>query len=486
MPTYEAVIGLEVHVQLKMGTKIFCRCPSRFGAEPNTLICPVCVGYPGALPVLDDTAVDLAVKLALALDLSIPRRSLFARKSYFYPDLPKGYQITQHGAPLARNGRLPLSGSGKTIGIERLHLEEDTGKLLQAAGCSHVDYNRSGVGLVEIVSHPDMEEPEEAEEYLRTLHRLLLHTGVSDGNLQEGSLRCDANVSVRPPGNTSLGPKTEIKNLNSFRNVSRALRHEIERHQELLGRGEDVLQETRGYDAETDRTFSLRTKEAAPDYRYFPEPDLPPLELSSERIDHLREGLGEPPWELEERLVRTYALSEEDAHLMARSPELAWYFERAATATEKAEATMVADWVRTEVLAQLRDRATEIAHALSPERLGELIELIARGEVSRPAAKRLLNELWTSDESPRQALRRLDLGRVDDVEQLEAWVEEVLREHPVQVARYRDGEEKLLSFFMGQVMRRSRGRADPHHVREILVRQLGTAPDPARGGFGKP
>src|SRR5258708_9075256 len=315
MPDYEAVIGLEVHVQLLTQSKMFCRCPNRFGAEPNTLICPVCLGYPGTLPVINRHAVDLAITLAAALGCEIHPTSIFARKNYFYPDLPKGYQISQYDRPLAERGLLPLTHHPKRGRIERLHLEEDAGKLLHEApggqalpGQSLVDFNRCGVPLVEIVSQPDLTSAAEAQDYLQALHQVLLYTETSDGNMEEGSLRCDANVSVRRRGETRLGTKSEIKNLNSFRNVARAIEHEIARHVELLESGVRVTQDTRGFDAESGTTRTLRSKEEAHDYRYFPQPDLPPLVLAAERIAALRAALPDPPWERRARLPPPLAL----------------------------------------------------------------------------------------------------------------------------------------------------------------------------------
>src|SRR6185295_9831619 len=338
-PEYEAVIGLEVHVQLLTETKMFCRCPNRFGAAPNTLICPVCLGYPGALPAPNRRAVDLAAKLALALGCEVHPASVFARKNYFYPDLPKGYQISQFDRPLAEGGLLPLSQYGKEVRIERLHLEEDAGKLLHEApgggalpGESLVDFNRCGVPLVEIVSRPDMAGASEAQDYLQTLHQLLLYTGTSDGNMEEGSLRCDANVSVRRKGETKLGTKAEVKNVNSFKNVARAVEHEIERQIGVLESGGRVVQETRSFDADQGVTRTLRSKEEAHDYRYFPDPDLPPLVLTRERIEGLRAELPELPWQRRTRFASQYGLPAGDAQVLSASRELADYYEAAVAA----------------------------------------------------------------------------------------------------------------------------------------------------------
>jgi aspartyl-tRNA(Asn)/glutamyl-tRNA(Gln) amidotransferase subunit B len=478
--TWEAVIGLEVHVQLRTATKMFCRCPNRFGAAPNSLVCPVCLGYPGTLPVVNGAAVDLAVKLALALGCTVRERSIFARKNYFYPDLPKGYQISQFDAPLATGGELPLAGRDQPVRIHRLHLEEDAGKLLHEApggaqlpGKSLVDFNRCGVPLVEIVSEPDLRSAAEAQDYMQSLHQVLLYTGVSDGNMEEGSLRCDANVSVRRPGEP-LGTKTEVKNLNSFRYVARALEHEIERQTELLESGRRVVQETRSFDAAQGTTRTLRSKEEAHDYRYFPEPDLPPLAVPAEVIARLRAELPELPWARRYRLVEQYALSREDAQVLTAARELADYFEAAAAALP-AHARAVANWVRGPLLGALKERRSELSQAPPPARLAELVGLVESGAISNTAAKDVLAAVWDSGEAPQQAVDRLGLRQVSDEGELRRWVEAVVGENPQQAAQYRAGKAQLLGFFVGQVMKRSAGRAEPRRVQE-LVRDVLAAP----------
>jgi aspartyl-tRNA(Asn)/glutamyl-tRNA(Gln) amidotransferase subunit B len=467
-----------VHVQLATRTKLFCRCPNRFGAEPNTLICPVCLGYPGTLPVLNGAAVDLAVTLALALGAQVEPVSRFARKNYFYPDLPKGYQITQYDRPLARGGELPLTQHPRRARITRLHLEEDAGKLLHEApgggalpNLSLVDFNRAGVPLVEIVSEPDLASPAEAEDYLRTLHQVLLFTAASDGNLEEGSLRCDANVSLRRPGTSALGTKTEIKNLNSFRNVARALEAEIERQAAELDEGRAVVQETRSFDAERGSTRSLRGKEEAQDYRYFPEPDLPPVVVPVERAARLARALPELPWALRARWIAELGLTEAEARDLAATPGLAGYFERL-VAEAPGQARAAANWVRNEVSRELRERRLEIGAAIAPARLAALLEMVAAGELSASAAKTVFAALWNGDESPRQTTARLGLAQVRDPDQLETWVREVLAAHPAQAAQVRAGEAKVLGFLVGQVMKRSAGRADPQRAGELLARAL--------------
>ncbi|MCB1008718.1 MAG: Asp-tRNA(Asn)/Glu-tRNA(Gln) amidotransferase subunit GatB, partial [Acidobacteria bacterium] len=464
---------------------LFCRCPNRFGAPPNSLVCPICLGYPGTLPLLNREAVDRAVRLAAALGCEVRDVSVFARKNYFYADLPKGYQISQYDRPLAEGGTVPLSQHSRSVRLHRLHLEEDAGKLLHEApggaplgDHSLVDFNRCGVPLVEIVSEPDLASPSEAEDFLRTLHRVLRYTGTSDGNMEEGSLRCDANVSLRRPGAATLGTKTEVKNLNSFRNVARALEAEIERQAERLDAGEAVIQETRGFDADRGTTWPLRGKEEAHDYRYFPEPDLRPLTLAPERVARLRSDLPELPWERRSRFVASLGLPAEDAADLTAARELADYFERVvAVAAEVATPRTVGNWVRNEVLRELKVRRAEIGAAPDPALLAELLALVERGELSAAAARTVLSETWSGAESPRAAMERLGLVQVRDESQLGDWVDQVLAAHAESVAEWRAGNVKVFGFLIGQVMKRSAGRADPKRVRELLTARLDeTAP----------
>ncbi len=518
------VIGLEIHVQLATRTKMFCRCAYRYGAPANTRTCPVCLGYPGALPVPNRRAVDLAVTLALALGATVHERSAFDRKSYVYPDLPKGYQITQLDHPLATGGAIPLApaatpvparadGPGdaaprppRTIGLARLHLEEDAGKLIHDPGPPHgasdepatlIDFNRCGVPLVEIVTRPELRSPEEARELLRTLRHLLRWLGVSDGSMEEGSLRCDANLSLRPRGGPSspagLGTKVEVKNLNSFRHVAQALAYEAARQAEVLADGGQVVAETRGFDAATGTTHPLRDKEASADYRYFPEPDLPPLEVSADRRAALAAALPELPWRRRARLVAAHGLPLADAVVLTESRALADYLERA-LGTEPAapretgerghrpgespgDATgsrprAIAAWLRSEVLGRLGQPPEALEGLLPARHLAALVDLVLGGRVSHSAAKEVLAATWGADEAPAAALTRLELERVDDPARLGTWVEEVLAAHPDKVARYLDGKTGLAEFFVGRVMARSAGRAEPHRVRELLDRAL--------------
>jgi aspartyl-tRNA(Asn)/glutamyl-tRNA(Gln) amidotransferase subunit B len=484
MLAWEPVIGLEVHVHLKTRSKIFCRCENRFGAEPNTLVCPVCLGYPGTLPVLNGHAVDLAATLALALGCELRETSVFARKNYFYPDLPKGYQISQFDRPLAERGRLPLADHPRTIRVHRLHLEEDAGKLLHEwpggaplDGVSLVDFNRCGVPLVEIVSEPEIASAAEAEDYLRSLHQVLMFTGASDGNLEEGSLRCDANVSLRRPQAERLGTKVEVKNLNSFKNVARAVEHEIARQAALLDQGEAVTQETRGFDADSGRTRPLRGKEAAHDYRYFPDTDLPLLHLRPERLSALRAALPEMPWTRRDRLARELGLSLSEARDLVADRAVADYFE-AVVAAAPTLPHAAANWVRNDLARELRERQAGIEEAIPPHRLAEVLALIAGGELSSSGAKEVLRAIWTTGESASAALHRLGLAQVRDEAQLEIWVREVLRDSPDQTAQFRAGKTQVLGFLVGQVMKRSAGRAEPRRIQELVRAALVEEADP--------
>ncbi len=482
---WEAVIGVEVHVQLRTRTKMFCACPAAFGAAPNAQVCPVCLGLPGALPVPNREAVALAVRAALALGCRVHARSEFVRKNYFYPDLPKGYQITQFERPLATGGAVLLrrEGEERTVRIRRLHLEEDAGKSLhdRVPGRTAVDLNRAGVPLVEIVTEPDLRAPEEARAYLVRLKQLLEHfAAVSDCNMEEGSLRVDANISVRPYGEAALGTKTEVKNLNSFRFVERALAHERARQAGELAAGRPVLPETRRFDPAGGETRPLRGKEEAMDYRYFPEPDMRPLELSPEVVARAREALGPPPPELERRFEAVHGLPADDAALMAATPQRAAYFERAVGEGGVELARTVANLLLGEVSAELNRRGAEGGEAalLAPERLRRVAELRLEGTLSSDTADRALRHLFAeeaagSDPATVDALvRDRGLAQVGDPERIRAWVEEAVAAHPEEVARYTAGEEKLFGFFMGAAMRAAGGRADPARLRQRLRERL--------------
>lgn len=474
--SYEAVIGLEVHVQLKTATKIFCRCTHRFGAEPNTQICPVCLGYPGTLPVLNQKAVEQAVRLAAALNAQIHPVSVFSRKSYFYADLPKGYQISQFDRPLAEHGRLRLRQHDFDVAITRLHLEEDAGKLLHEApgglpldGESLVDFNRCGAPLLEIVSEPDLRSPEQAADYFQSLHQILLYTDTSEASLEQGHMRCDANVSVRPVGQTELGTRTEIKNLNSFRHVAKAVEYEIQRQIMTVESGDSVRQCTLTWDADRGVTHTLRSKEEAHDYRYCPEPDLPPLQLTADRIAQMSADLPELPAPKRKRFQAERGLPHADADLLSQSPDAASYFERVADAGQF-PATAAANWIKTEILRTLKERGWPWSQAPSPERLARLIEMVEDGRTSSTAGKTVLSEMWTHGEDPESLVQRLGLMQERDPEQLERWLQQALDGHPDQLAQLRAGKTRLTGFFVGKVMALSKGKADPRKINELLAR----------------
>ncbi len=490
---YETVIGLEVHAQLKTRTKIWCGCPTTFGAPPNTQVCPICLGLPGVLPVLNRRVVEFAMKVGLPLHCGIAEASRFARKNYFYPDMPKNYQISQYELPICVRGWLEVDG--RKIGITRVHMEEDVGKLShewpgEEGPYSYVDFNRAGVPLLEIVSEPDLRSSEEAAAYLRKLRALLRYLDVSDANMEEGNFRCDANVSVRPAGTTALGTKVEIKNLNSFRFVQQALEYEVRRQAAALDAGERIVQETRLYDPDRGVTQSMRTKESAHDYRYFPDPDLLPLEVSREWVDEVRRSLPELPDEKRDRFVRDYGLPAYDAGVLTASRGLADYFERAAQAYAAASDGAAADrsvvcketsnWIMGELLRKLKeegrdpgDLADPAAVPIPPERLAALLVLVERGTVNRNTAKTVFEEMYASGEAPETIVGARGLAQVSDTGALEAAIGDVLAANADQVAAYRSGKEKLFGFFVGQVMRATGGRANPKVVNELLRRALG-------------
>jgi aspartyl-tRNA(Asn)/glutamyl-tRNA(Gln) amidotransferase subunit B len=473
---WETVIGLEVHVQLRTRTKLFCACRATFGDPPNTNVCPTCLGLPGALPVPNAEAVRLGARAALALGCSVHPVSVFARKNYFYPDLPKGYQISQFDLPLATGGRVVFESPERgriEVGITRLHLEEDAGKLIhdRFPGKTAVDLNRAGTPLAEIVSEPELRSPAEARAYLVTLRQVLVYAGVSDCSMEQGSLRVDANLSTRRPGQATLGTKAEVKNLNSFAHVERALAAERERQIGLLERGERVAQVTLLFDAGTGQVRPLRSKEESHDYRYFPDPDLPPLVLAPDWVAERRGELPEMPEARRARFERAFALSAYDARVLTGEIALADYYE--AVVAAGVEPKTAANWVMGDVMTSYNETG---AFPVEAPRLAALARLVRERVVSHQAARRVYAELATSPrEAPRAAAERLGLLQVSDQTALAGWVDEVLSGHPAEVARYRAGETRLLGFFVGQVMKRSGGRADPKGVQPVLVERLASS-----------
>ncbi len=472
---YEPVIGLEVHVQLATRTKLFCGDIAEFGAPPNTHVCPVCLGLPGALPVINARAVELAVRAALALDCSVHASSVFARKNYFYPDLPKGYQITQFDRPLATEGRVEPGNGSARVRLRRIHLEEDAGKSLhdKLSGLTAVDLNRAGVPLIEIVTEPDLQSPAHARAFLTRLKQVLEYLEVSDCDMEKGSLRVDANVSLRPSGTTALGTKTEVKNMNSFANVERALAHEIERQAELLEQGRLVIHETLLWDASRATVRAMRSKEESHDYRYFPDPDLPPLEIDPARVEELRAGLPELPSAKEARFREVYGIPAYDAGVLAASRAVADYFEDVVRASGDAKAA--SNWVMTDVLSWLNQQRESIERfPLGAEQLGALIRLATGGMLSSSMARHVFTRMLETGESADAIVAAEGLIQVRDQEQIDGWASEVLAAFPAEAERYRAGEEKLLAFFMGQLMKKSRGRVDPRLATEILRTKLRT------------
>ena len=481
---YELVIGLEVHCQMKTRTKLFCSCPNNFGDAPNTNVCPVCLGLPGALPVISREAVTLAVRAALATNCTVHETSVFARKNYFYPDLPKGYQISQYDRPYATDGyvdALQSDGTTKRVRLERIHMEDDAGKLLHeghgfATDVSGVDLNRSGSPLIEIVSRPDMRSAQEAHAYLTALKALLVYADVSECNMEEGSLRCDANVSVRLRGAEKFGTRAEIKNVNSFRNVARAIEYEYERQVGLVEAGHKVVQETRLYRADKDETASMRSKEDAHDYRYFPEPDLPPLVISSAWVEEVRSSLPELPPAKRARFVADYGIPAYDAEVLTLTREVADFFEAVAKGCGNGKAA--SNWIMTEVMREMKGRARgdeDVSYAslpITPAALAELIRLIDDGTINGKTAKDVFARMWASGESPKAIVEREGLSQVSDTGAIDAAIREVIEASPEQVATYKKGRTNTIGWFVGQVMKKTGGRANPKMVNDLMKAAL--------------
>lgn len=474
MNSYEIVIGLEIHAQLQTQTKAFCFVPVKFGEKENTQVGPVSGGLPGALPVLNKEAIHLAVRAGLALGCKIHPKSVFSRKNYFYPDLPKGYQISQFDEPVCGEGAVEINvdGTKKSIGIHHIHMEEDAGKLTHLASTSLVNLNRSGTPLIEIVSQPDIRSAAEAIAYLKKIHAILVFAGISDGNMEEGNFRCDVNLSVRPLGQKEFGTRTELKNLNSFRFIEKAIEFESVRQIAVLSSGGTVIQETRGWDSAAGKTFSQRTKEEAHDYRYFPEPDLPPLILSDEYIADVKANMPELPDAKRDRFEKVYSLSHYDAETITSSKDIASYFEE----TVKAGATpkAAANWILSELLREIKtvEGADITQSPISPAQMAELIALIEKGTISGKIAKTVFDEMFQTKKNPAKIVEEKGLVQVLDEGAIQGWIQQVIRDNPAVVAEYQSGKEKVFAFLVGQVMKHSKGKANPGVVGEKLKQAL--------------
>jgi aspartyl-tRNA(Asn)/glutamyl-tRNA(Gln) amidotransferase subunit B len=472
---FEPVIGLEVHAQLKTKTKIFCSCSTAFGAPPNTHTCPVCLGMPGVLPVLNRKVVEYTLRMALATGCKIESESRFARKNYFYPDLPKGYQISQYELPIARHGHVTIEVNGDhlRIGITRIHMEEDAGKLTHDTGrpASMVDFNRTGVPLIEIVSEPDIRSPQAAGAYLRQLRSIVRYLDICDGNLEEGSFRCDANVSIRPKGSGTFGTRTEIKNLNSFKHVEKALQYEINRQREIVVDGDAVVQETRLWNPDKNRTDSMRGKEEAHDYRYFPDPDLLPLVIDADWIATVRKRLPELPAEKKMRFVAEYELPSYDAEILTSERDLAEYFENCLQGFNQPKP--VSNWIMGSLLGLLHAEGKSIDQSpISAPDLARLLKLIDEGTISGKIAKTVFDEMAKTGKPPQQIVEQKGLVQISDSSAIEDIIAKVLASCPAEIEAYRNGKTKLLGFFVGQVMKETRGKANPKMVNEILKKKL--------------
>jgi aspartyl-tRNA(Asn)/glutamyl-tRNA(Gln) amidotransferase subunit B len=470
---FETVIGLEIHAQLKTRTKIFCGCSTAFGAPPNTNTCPICLGLPGSLPVLNKRVVEFAIKLGLATHSVINRFSQFARKNYFYPDLPKGYQTSQFDLPIVGKGsvEIEIDGNKKRIGITRIHMEEDAGKLThdELEHISYVDLNRSGTPLLEIVSEPDLRSPEEAFAYLKKLHAILRYLDICDGNMQEGSFRCDANISLRPYGQEEFGTRTELKNMNSFRHVQSALEYEIRRQRDLLLEGENIIQETLLWNPDKNCSESMRGKEDAHDYRYFPCPDLVPIEISEAWIEEIRADLPELPGQRKARLIAQYGLSDQDAALLTTDRELADYYEE--SVAKGAQAKKAANWIMTELLRELKGESITSCK-VSPLQLAALLEMVETATISGKIAKTVFQAMMISGQDPLIIVQEQNLLQVSDEGELLALVRQIIAANPQQALDYRNGKTKILGFLVGQLMQRTKGKANPALANELFSREL--------------
>ena len=485
---YEAVIGLETHCQLNTNSKIFCNCSTSFDSPPNTNICPVCLGYPGVLPVLNEEVLNSAIKMGLAINAKIAPYSKFDRKQYFYPDLPKNYQISQFDLPIVEHGSLEVEivnpktkeSYKKTIGITRLHIEEDAGKLVHGgsdrlAGSTHsnVDFNRTGIPLLEIVSEPDIRTGAEASEYAQELRRIVRYLGIGNGNMDEGSLRCDVNISVRPVGQEEFGTKVEIKNMNSFSAIQKAIEYEIERQIEAVENEETIVQETRLWEEGSQKTISMRSKEGSSDYRYFPEPDLPPILVSEDKLEEIKVKIPELPTEKRHRYEEELGLSAYDTRVLTDDNSVAQYFEGVIDNDHKVSVKLAANWVTQDIAAYLNNNNIEIKDLLlTSENLAELISLIEKGTISGKIAKEILPELFEKGGSPKRLVESKGMTQISDTSELEKIIDEILASHPQEVEKYKGGKTKLKGFFIGQVMKKTSGRADPKLTNQLVTQKL--------------
>ena len=476
---YETVIGLEVHVQIKTNTKIFCSCSTEFGSRPNENTCPICLGMPGVLPVLNKRFLESSMRACLATHCTIEPMNRFARKNYFYPDLPKGYQISQFELPLGTNGYININvdGTKKRIGLTRIHMEEDAGKLIHgenlgSPGKSYVDFNRTGVPLCEVVSEPDLRSSEEARAYLIELKSILEYTGVSDCNMEEGSLRCDANVSIRPVGQKEFGTRTELKNLNSFKFIQKAIEYEVDRQTRLLDQGDTVKQETRLYDSARGETFPMRSKEEAHDYRYFPDPDLVPIMIGEAWVDELRKTIPELPEQKRERFIKSYGIPEYDTGVLTSSEPLADYFEQCTALF--AHPKTISNWMMGDLLRELKKDGRNIVDCpVSPSALVDLLKLIESGTISGNIAKGIFEEMYQTQKSAGSIVEEKGLKQITDSSAIEKIVAEVIQANPGQVEEFKGGKEKVLGFLVGQVMKASKGKANPAMVNKLLKKKMG-------------
>jgi len=475
---YEIIIGLEVHLQLNTKTKAFCGCSTEFGKEPNTQVCPICLGFPGTLPVYNQAALDHAIKLALALNCKIQEYTKFDRKNYFYPDLPKNYQISQYDLPLSSGGFLEINSAGKLkrIGITRVHMEEDAGKLIHEDDVSLVDFNRTGVPLLEIVSDPDINSPLEAQEYLNTLKSLIQYLDVSDCDMEKGSLRCDANISLRKPGAKEFGTKIELKNMNSFKGVKDALNYEVQRQSELLDNGETLVQETRLWDVKDSKTVTMRTKEGAQDYRYFPEPDLAAFIIDKDKINDIRKSIPELPQAKSMRFVKDYGLSEYDASLLVVSKKDADFAEQCIKAYSSKDKKPIVNWLIGPLVSEANNRSKSLSELnISVDNLIELVGYLVRDEISNLTAKAVLTEILDTKKTANQIIKEKNLIQISNSDELKSIIDEVIKNNPKSVADFKAGKGNAVMFLVGQAMKRSSGKANPKAVQELLKERLANA-----------